>query len=870
MVNKEKKKEAREALREMERQAKADQLQLKVEQRQSKLEEREKYPTAALRRKARRLRWKQERLARRQTLKDHYKDAPWIVRIPRLYLVKPFIALLIIAALGFGAYKAVLGLFFETMDASKNAPVSQEKIEELSPIDKDGAKRIDATAPVDKDDTWTICVYMVGSNLEDRDENDLSAVVRQQIAGEQAEQAQAGQMKRMKRLDAFTDDLEGNDLELPAYLYYPVKPKPPEKGEGEEQDPGNIIADGPGAASTDIGEMTAEKWSDNISIVVQPGGATRWSNPIVNPNRTQRFLYKNGEFKEVYDQPLQRIADPKSLTSFLTFCKEEYPADHTMLVLWDHGGASFGYGMDSIYGGMMSLQDVREGLEGAFKPDMKDPPFDIIGFDACLMSSVEVTHALEGFASYYALSEESEPGEGWDYTPWLKAMTEDPTMSPAQIARKIADSYMDFYMTQNVNMGWLISNDVTFAVLDAAKAEKLYDAWCDLSKKLITDAAKDQSVLAEIGRCSDKSIHMPSSVYNLYNTIDLGNYVDHMVDSYPAESSRIKKLIEETVMYHRENGSLSETQGINVYVPGSVEDYSGLMMCLEYIYEICDDPATQALYYYKISGGLNEDMQKYLATLTDEKVRTLDLKPFRQFASEVPVTTDTGFELPVSEDLQSMLQSYQLEAAFYDQEGGKLINYGKDELVRLDGEGKMDCEFDGTWICLDGVPLATEVVAATESAVEYRSPIMYNGHNAYLSYAWDRDEEAFVINGVKEAGGGILNPSVNPDPFNYLINTRMTTDLEPGDRVTPVYEVTPLDEENDDTNDSETKGKVIKIKKNSTIKSEKLQDGYYLNSAVIGDFRGDVYYSQVVGNTLSGGNVKERKVDPAFFGRDYD
>ena len=87
MVNKEKKKEAREALREMERQAKADQLQLKVEQRQSKLEEREKYPTAALRRKARRLRWKQETAARRQALKDHYKDAPWIIRVPRLYLL---------------------------------------------------------------------------------------------------------------------------------------------------------------------------------------------------------------------------------------------------------------------------------------------------------------------------------------------------------------------------------------------------------------------------------------------------------------------------------------------------------------------------------------------------------------------------------------------------------------------------------------------------------------------------------------------------------------------------------------------------------------------------------------------------------------
>ena len=43
------------------------------------------------------------------------------------------------------------------------------------PLDEEGAKRIDALGSVDADDTWTICVYMVGSNLEDSGENDLSA-----------------------------------------------------------------------------------------------------------------------------------------------------------------------------------------------------------------------------------------------------------------------------------------------------------------------------------------------------------------------------------------------------------------------------------------------------------------------------------------------------------------------------------------------------------------------------------------------------------------------------------------------------------------------------------------------------------------------
>lgn len=56
-------------------------------------------------------------------------------------------------------------------------PLTEEeapKVYEESPIDEEGAARIDAIEPVNADDTWTICVYMVGSNLEDMDENYLT------------------------------------------------------------------------------------------------------------------------------------------------------------------------------------------------------------------------------------------------------------------------------------------------------------------------------------------------------------------------------------------------------------------------------------------------------------------------------------------------------------------------------------------------------------------------------------------------------------------------------------------------------------------------------------------------------------------------
>ena len=66
--------------------------------------------------------------------------------------------------------------------------------------------------------------------------------------------------------------------------------------------------------------MTAGTWGDNISIVIQTGGATRWSNQMVNPNRTQRFLYRSGEFREVANLALKPPSEPETLADFLRFC----------------------------------------------------------------------------------------------------------------------------------------------------------------------------------------------------------------------------------------------------------------------------------------------------------------------------------------------------------------------------------------------------------------------------------------------------------------------------------------------------------------------------------------------------------------------
>ena len=811
-----------------------------------------------LSRKERKARWKAAKKARRGAEKDYYRYAPWGTRVWNLYLKKPIAVLLVLALLVGLALSNIQGIataVFNHMSSNKDRPLSEEdvkKLYELAPLDEEGAARINALPALGEDETWTICAYFVGSNLEDCDENDLSELTQMLTEQARAEYEAKTKAKKIENVTRFSEELKANGLELPAFFFNPVKPVASSKNVTEEV----IVAESVGSASEDIGEMTSEQWSDKIQIVIQTGGAKRWSNQLINPNRTQRFVYKDGVFSEVANLPLEPAAKPETLADFLRFCKEEYPADHTMLILWNHGGGPFGYGRDSITGEMLTLEDIRAALSSVYKPSRTKPAFDIIGFDACLMSCLEVTHALDGFADYYCLSEEVEPAGGWDYIPLLEAMSADPTMSPAKVAQKIADSYVDYYVREAINFP-LFHFSVTFSVVEARKAAELYDAYSELCKAQLIDAVDDLSVLAEIGRCSRRATRYGSSSYNVFNIVDLGNYMDYLSDSYPEECARVRELLGETVLYHRESGSLSDSTGMAVYVPSEVNTNAGLNNYLKYVYEICEDDATAALYYYKQAGCLNEEFREVVSEYTEQEPQVLDISAFAQIQS-MPETDEHGFRIPVSEQLQSLLVDYELNVYRYDEQQHTAVSYGRDNCLTLDGNGYLAGDFDGQWICLDGQPLPVEIVSSTPAAIEYRVHVLYNGDDAWLELSRNRDTDEITVTGVRKKPNNIMYDA------NYLNNTRSNEKVEYGAKIVPLYEQTNFL----DNSTRSIKGKTATFQENTSLKLEMLPKGQYLSSIVITDPRGDSYYSNVLSSRVSGGRMQDWAVDLRFFDRD--
>ena len=198
-----------------------------------------------------------------------------------------------------------------------------------------------------------------------------------------------------------------------------------------------------GMGTDDLTEMMSAEIGDNIRFVVQTGGAYDWYNEDVDKDKIQRFLIQNQKMVEVYSAEAGDMGDTAVLTDFLRWGVKEYPANHMGVILWNHGGGS-------IEGVCYDENNEEDSLtlpeiDAAFysvAPEMTDR-FEFVGFDACLMGTVETANVLASYARYMYGSEETEPGSGWDYTAIGNYLSENPKANGAELGKVVCDTYME-------------------------------------------------------------------------------------------------------------------------------------------------------------------------------------------------------------------------------------------------------------------------------------------------------------------------------------------------------------------------------------------------------------------------------------------
>lgn len=97
----------------------------------------------------------------------------------------------------------------------------------------------------------------------------------------------------------------------------------------------------------------------------------------------------------------------------------------------------------------------------------------MVGFDTCLMATVDVADTFSEFAHYLAASEETEPANGWYYSQWVGALAENTSMDGQELGRIICDTYY----AGCEEVGTQVNEFNSYAGLGAGRAFKYFYAY---------------------------------------------------------------------------------------------------------------------------------------------------------------------------------------------------------------------------------------------------------------------------------------------------------------------------------------------------------------------------------------------------------
>jgi hypothetical protein len=326
-------------------------------------------------------------------------------------------------------------------------------------------------------------------------------------------------------------------------------------------------------AVDDLNEMEAVGSTEKVNIVVQFDRHAGYDNTNGDWTNTKRYYVTKDihgydsviTSSEITNMGEVNMGDPNELTSFVNWAKTNYPADHYLLVLWDHGSGWKGIPQplrgvctDETDGDELSIKEVAAALKSVTCSG--DCPLDIVGFDACFMAMVEVDYEIMPFAHYRVGSEEYEPGDGWDYVKVLNFLVANPGALPAVVSTKIVEAYMNFYGSTGFETQSAVHLNPTSTVVDALDIFALH----------LAGAFQYQTEIQK-ARSLTESFSDPDYI-DLYHFAQLiRSLVPHR--GIQKDALVLMGAINQAVIAEGHGGMNSNAHGMSIYFPAQSANY---------------------------------------------------------------------------------------------------------------------------------------------------------------------------------------------------------------------------------------------------------------------------------------------------------
>lgn len=572
-----------------------------------------------------------------------------------------------------------------------------------------------------------------------------------------------------------------------------------------------------GCATEDLREMAgAQVDASKVNIVVLTGGTEKWNNKVINSKKTMIYSMDKGAMTEEATFGKAAVSDPATMTAFINYAMTAFPADRYGIVMWNHGGGPIhGYGVDQLNDeNSLGIKDIQKAFANSM---LANQPAEFIGFDACLMATVETATLLQNYGKYLIASEEAEPGFGWNWN-WLTALNENPAADGKDLGKVIADKFIDVCNSYDM--------EGTLSVIDLSKVQQLaasVDALSQVtndtiahSKKQVRHYAKERGRSKSFGNMGDDES---------FDVVDIGSYAQQLKKDYPQQADNVQNALKQAVVYNKISDNMYDATGITLYSP---------YYCVEMA-----DYSADVFASLGIMGNHNKlvrTLAKRLGSVPVDRAAMSDCA-----TKATPQKDGYTVTIPQAEvenvDTARFVLWRQLE-----KNSDYFVRLAVIDGIEVKDNGEITTKFDGYWVTYGGQPFALRERDRNEEkgVITYTAP-------AYLN---DR-KVSLVIRQDKENKYGKIMYAVPVEVFgkSHAASKEMIK-LKEGDKLVPRYwanlflkNPADLAKYNNETH-KWVKGQEVTVGSDTKLKLDPVGDELYLFNFWITDVDGHNYYTK--------------------------
>lgn len=558
---------------------------------------------------------------------------------------------------------------------------------------------------------------------------------------------------------------------------------------------------------------------DDVHVLIYTGGTKKWQYDLIDPDQNQIWEVDDGEINLLESMEIKSIGESSTLAQFLTYGQTLYPGTRRAVFFWNHGGGTIqGFGADELFGNdTLLLAEIRDAFSGSYDGQK----YDLVGFDACLMASVEMASILAPYAHYLVASEEIVPGGGWNYEYTFGAIAEQPQMDGLDFGIAITDGY---YAKYEMSVWESIT---TCSVIDLGLIPAVEDALGDFASKLTADITTPENLtsVANARQRAEAYGEAPGQVP--YDLVDLYNFVELQSEKNPGLSQRLMDAIEAAVVYEVSGSQRIYSYGLSVYFPFSAEEY------FEYCIKIYNTMGFSFEYHQFIADfAANISDQTYLSYVPEynPQIQELGTTATPSESDEAPL-----FAVQLTDEEMEYI-SYVYCALGWSINDRVVLDLGFDSDIYIDyANNTIYDDFDESWTGLNGALVSLYVMEETEEYVVYNVPVLYNGRKAIVTGSWIWDETNseggyYTYNGIFYTNDEFAAP-----------NTKLSIELKIGDAITPTFNTLYAE----DGQEGYYEGETFYVDKDGLyLGLVWLPDGDYYYGFLLVDSYGDYHYTE--------------------------